>query len=100
MNATGVTEVINDGSVADVVFNNIGTAAVTAKNLAAVNLDTTFTRGAAPVTAALTVNLENLGKAAAVGADAVQTGAVASNDGNNGATGVPSGLWLCERHQR
>lgn len=88
VNATGVTEVINDGSVADVVFNNIGTAAVTAKNLAAVNLDTTFTRGAAPVTADLTVNLENLGKAAVVGTAAVQTGAVNSNDDNNDAVNV------------
>lgn len=61
VNATGVTEVINDGSVADVVFNNIGSAAVSAKNLAAAGLDTTFTRGAAPVTADLTINLENLG---------------------------------------
>lgn len=88
VNATGVTEVINDGSVADVVFNNIGTAAVSAKNLAVAGLDTTFTRGAAPVTGALTVNLENLGKAAAVGAAAVQTGVIASNDGNNDATSV------------
>ena len=88
VNATGVTEVINDGSAADVAFNNIGTAAVSAKNLAAAGLDTAFTRGAAPVTAALTVNLENLGKAAAVGAAAVQTGTVASNDGNNDATSV------------
>ena len=88
VNATGVTDVINDGSVADVVFNNIGTAAVSAKNLAAVGLDTTFTRGAASVTAPLTVNLENLGKAAVVGTGVVQTGVVASNDANNAATSV------------
>lgn len=88
VNATGVTDVINDGSVADVVLNNIGTAAVSAKNLATAGLDTTFTRGAAPVTAALTVNLENLGKAAVVGAAPVQTGVIASNDGNNDATSV------------
>lgn len=88
VNATGVTEVINDGSVADVTFNNIGTATVSAKNLAVAGLDTTFTRGAAPVTADLTVNLENLGKAAAVGAAAVQTGVVNSNDGNNDAVNV------------
>lgn len=88
VNATGVTEVINDGSVADVTFNNIGTAAVSAKNLAAAGLDTTFTRGAAPVTADLTINLENLGKAAAVNSATVQTGVVASNDGNNDAVNV------------
>lgn len=88
VNAVGVTEVINDGSVANVIFNNIGTAAVTAKNLSAITLDTTFTRGAAPVTADLTVNLENLGKAAVVGTGVVQTGIVASDDGDNDAVNV------------
>ena len=87
-NATGVTDVINDGSVANVIFNNIGTAAVSAKNLGAVGLDTTFTRGSAPVTGALTVNLENLGKADVVGTAGNAAGSVDSNDANNAATSV------------
>lgn len=88
--ATGVTEVINDGSVNDIVFQNIGSAAVTVKNLASAGLDTTFTRSAAAsVTSALTINLENLGNAAATGnIAAVQVGNVFSTDANNDATAV------------
>lgn len=88
VNATGVTEVINDGSVAAVAFQNIGTAAVTVQKVATA-VGTTFTRGQAPVTADLTLNLNTLGSAAAAGnVAAVQAGAVASNDGNNDAVNV------------
>lgn len=88
VNATGVTEVINDGSVAAVAFQNIGTAAVTVQNVKTA-VGTTFTRGQTPVTAALTINLDTLGSAAAAGnVAAVQAGAVASLDANNDATEV------------
>ena len=88
--ATGVTEVINDSSVNDIAFQNIGTAAVTVQNLASASLDTTFTRSAAAsVTSALTINLANLGNAAATGnIAAVQVGNVLSLDNNNDATAV------------
>lgn len=49
VNATGVTEVINDASAGGVVFQNIGSAAVTVQNvktdLAGTTVGTTFTRG-------------------------------------------------------
>lgn len=88
-NATGVTEVINDTSLETVTFQNIGTAAVTTQNIKTAGVGTTFTRGASPVTADLTVNLNTLGSAAAAGNVAVvQAGAIASNDGNNDAVNV------------
>lgn len=88
VNATGVTEVINDGSVAAVAFQNIGTAAVTVQNVKTA-VGTTFSRGTTPVTADLTINLDTLGSAAAPGGvAAVQAGAVQSVDANNDATNV------------
>ena len=84
--ATGVTEVINDTSLETVTFQNIGSAAVTTQNIKTAGVGTTFTRGASPVTADLTINLNTLGSAAAAGNVAVvQAGAIASNDGNNDA---------------
>lgn len=88
VNATGVTDVINDGSAGAVVFQNIGTAAVTVQNVKT-NIGTTFTRGATPVTADLTINLDTLGSAAAAGGvAAVAAAAIASVDANNDATNV------------
>lgn len=87
--AVGVTEVINDQSLETVTFQNIGTAAVTTQNIKTAGVGTTFTRGSAPVTADLTLNLDTLGSAAAAGnVAAVQAGAVASDDGNNDAVNV------------
>lgn len=87
--AVGVTEVINDQSLETVTFQNIGTAAVTTQNIKTAGVGTTFTRGSAPVTADLTLNLDTLGSAAAAGnVAAVQAGAIASNDGNNDAVNV------------
>lgn len=87
--AVGVTEVINDQSLETVTFQNIGTAAVTTQNIKTAGVGTTFTRGAAPVTADLTINLDTLGSAAAAGnVAAVQAGAIASDDGNNDAVNV------------
>lgn len=89
VNATGVTEVINDGSVAAIAFQNIGTAAVTVKNVTTA-VGTTFTRGTSAVTADLTVNLENVGKAVtaadASGAVATQMAALSSLSANNQST--------------
>lgn len=88
VNATGVTDVINDGSVGAVAFQNIGTAALTVQNVKT-NIGTTFTRGAAPVTADLTINLDTLGAAAAAGnVAAVQANAISSVDANNDAVNV------------
>ena len=87
VNVAGVTEVINDASVGAVVFDNIGTAAVTVKGVATA-ATTTFSRGTSPVTSALTINVEDHGKLAAVGSAAVTGGAINSNDGNNDATSV------------
>jgi len=88
VNATGVTDVINDGSAGAVVFQNIGTAAVTVQNVKTA-VGTTFTRGASPVTADLTINLDTLGSAAAAGnVAAVQTAAISSVDANNDAVNV------------
>lgn len=89
VNATGVTEVINDASVADIAFQNIGTATVTVKGLTTAGLDTTFTRSAsASVTSALTINLENLGSADSTAGAGVQVGNIRSLDNNNDATNV------------
>lgn len=88
VNATGVTEVINDGSVDTVLFEKIGTAAVTVQDVKTATATTTFSRGAAPVTADLTINLSNLGTVDVPGTGAIAAGAVASNDGNNDATSV------------
>lgn len=89
VNATGVTEVINDGSVAAIAFQNIGSAAVTVKNVTTA-VGTTFTRGTSAVTADLTVNLENVGKAVtaadASGAVATQMAALSSLSANNQST--------------
>lgn len=87
VNAVGVTEVINDGSVGAVVLDNIGTAAVTVKGVAT-DATTTFSRGTSPVTAALTINVEDHGKLAAVGSAAVTGGAINSSDDDNDATSV------------
>lgn len=88
VNATGVTDVINDGSVGAVVFQNIGTAALTVQNVKT-NDGTTFTRGASPVTADLTINLDTLGSEAAAGnVAAVQAAAINSVDVNNDAVNV------------
>jgi len=87
VNVAGVTEVINDASVGAVVFDNIGTAAVTVKGVATA-ATTTFSRGTSPVTAALTINVEDHGKLAAVGSAAVTGGRISSDDGNNDATSV------------
>lgn len=88
VNATGVTEVINDGSVGNVLFQNIGAAAaVTVQNVTTA-ASTTFSRGNAPVTDALTINLSKLGTVDVPGTAAVAAGAVASDDTNNDATSV------------
>lgn len=88
VNATGVTDVINDGSVGAVVFQNIGTAALTVQNVKTA-VGTTFTRGASPVTADLTINLDTLGSEAAAGnVAAVQAAAINSVDVNNDAVNV------------
>jgi len=88
VNATGVTDVINDGSVGAVVFQNIGTAALTVQNVKTA-VGTTFTRGASPVTADLTINLDTLGSEAAAGnVPAVQAAAINSVDVNNDAVNV------------
>ncbi len=88
VNATGVTEVINDGSVGAVVFQNIGAAAVTVQDGKTAAATTTFLRGTSPVTADLTINLSNLGTVDVPGTTGVLAGAVASNDVNNAATSV------------
>lgn len=86
---TGLQEVINDGSTNGVALQNIGSAAVTVKNVTTAQT-TTFTRGTAPVTTDLTVNLENVGKAAtaadATGTLATQMGALSSVSANNAST--------------
>ncbi len=88
VNATGVTDVINDGSVGAVVFQNIGTAALTVQNVKTA-VGTTFTRGASPVTADLTINLDTLGSEATAGnVAAVQAAAINSVDNNNDAVNV------------
>jgi hypothetical protein len=87
-NATGVTNVINNGSVGAVVFQNIGTAALTVQNVKTA-VGTTFTRGASSVTADLTINLDTLGSAEAAGSvAAVQAAAINSVDTNNDAVNV------------
>lgn len=84
--AVGVTEVINAGSLETLAFQNIGTAAVTIKNVTTA-VGTTFTRGTSAVTGDLTINLENVGKAAtaadATGTAATQMGALSSLSANN-----------------
>lgn len=82
VNATGVTEVINDGSVAQVNFQNIGTADLTVKNISTAGVVTTATLGASPVTTPVVINLEKLGTEDAVGAAAVSAGRVVINDTN------------------
>lgn len=82
VNATGVNEVISDGSVTQVNFQNIGAAALTAKNITTAGVVTTATLGASPVTTPVVINLEKLGSAAAVGSNAVNAGRVVINDTN------------------
>lgn len=86
-NATGVTEVINNGSIDNIAFQGIGKAAVTVQNITGTTT-TTFARSATtPVTDALTLNLSAIGNAAASGnVAAVQGGAVLSLSANNAAT--------------
>ncbi len=89
-NATGLTEVINDGSLGAVTFDNIGSAAVTVQNVTTA-IGTTFSRSAAtPVTSDLSINLSNVGRAVtaadATAATAVQMGALASNGATSVAT--------------
>lgn len=81
-NATGVTEVISDASVTTVNFQNIGAAALTAKNISTAGVTTTATLGTSPVTTPVVINLEKLGTEDAVGAAAVSAGRVVINDTN------------------
>lgn len=74
---TGVTGVTNKASTAGVTFNNIGKSASVTVD-AVVSGNTTFTRGAASITDALTINIAN----------GVKAGQINSNDGNNDATAV------------
>lgn len=87
--AVGVTEVINDASLETLAFQNIGSAAVTVKDVTTA-VGTTFTRGTSSVTSDLTVNLSNVGKAAtaadATGTAAIQMGALSSVSANNAST--------------
>lgn len=74
---TGVTGVTNKASTAGVTFNNIGkSASVTVDGVITGN--TTFIRGTAAITDALTINIAN----------GVKAGQINSNDGNNDATAV------------
>ena len=80
--ATGVTEVISDASVARVDFQNIGAAALTAKNISTAGVVTAATLGTSPVTTPVVINLEKLGTEDAVGVAAVSAGRVVINDTN------------------
>jgi hypothetical protein len=74
-NVSGVTEVVNQKSVSGIAFQNIGkSAAVTVDGVLSGN--TTFTRGAAAITDALTINIAN----------GVKAGSIKSVDTNNDAT--------------
>lgn len=74
---SGVTSVTNKASTAGVVFQNIGkTASVNVDGVISGN--TTFTRGSAAVTDALTINIAN----------GVKAGQINSDDTNNDATAV------------
>lgn len=74
---TGVTGVTNKASTAGVTFNNIGKSASVTVD-AVVSGNTTFTRGTASITDALTINIAN----------GVKAGDIKSADNNNDATTV------------